>query len=86
MREPWIGDVYASFLMSHGIRFSKQREKLTLHQLRSWGKWAVELVSLIYDRPGWAHPVKAARARALIEGRAGDWALHFVPRKPHQSS
>jgi hypothetical protein len=80
-REPWIAAVYARFLTAHGISFSEQADRETVHQLRSWSSSAVELVRLIYDRPGWAHPVKAARARALIEGRAGDWKLHFVPRR-----
>jgi hypothetical protein len=80
-REPWIAALYSRFLIAHGIRFSEQSDRPTLHQLRSWGAAAVEFVRLVYGRPGWAHPVKAARARALIEGRAGDWSPHFVRRR-----
>jgi hypothetical protein len=81
-REPWIGEVHARFLASHGIAFSEQTDRPTLHQLRTWGTSAIEFVRLIYDRPGWAHPLKAARAQAMIDGHAGDWSLHFVPRRP----
>jgi hypothetical protein len=81
-REPWIAEVYGRFLATHGIRFSEQTEKPTLHQLRTWGSGAVEFVRLIYERPGWAHPVKAGRAQVLIDGRAGDWPLHFRRRPP----
>ena len=80
-REQWIGEIYARFLTSHGITFSEQREKPTLIQVRTWGEAAVEFVRIIYDRPGWAHPAKGAHARAMINGRAGDWPLHFVPRR-----
>src|SRR5919197_584452 len=45
-REPWIGAVYARFLTAHGISFSEQCEKPTLHQLRSWGRSAVEFARL----------------------------------------
>jgi hypothetical protein len=80
-REPWIGQLYARLLAAHGIRFSEQSDRPTLHRIRSWGSAAVELARLVYDRPGWAHPLKAGRARALIEGRAGDWPLRIVPRR-----
>jgi hypothetical protein len=74
-REAWLAPFYCGFLERHQIRFSDREDCDTLRQIRCWSESARGLIGVTYTREGWAHPEKLARARAILDGRAGTWKV-----------
>jgi hypothetical protein len=87
-QEPWVGEFFGQFLDEHEIKWSRQDDRPTVAQIRSWSRETLKLASLVYDGTPPAHPEKLHRARLIISGctqhgRRLEWPRSLFEMRPY---